>query len=269
MSDPEPLTRAEVESALDDGRFDGWRARRYRAFDETMTGGDLPFPCYFAVDAHEQGHLRYLFSPSPTTEAGRRTVAEGLAAYLDEAPDVADVTSLAVFFEPPGRELSAAEYGDRFWDLLAYLHEHDPEPWPADVPADPADPEWEFCFAGEPMFAVARAPCYERRHSRHAPHGLELTVQPRWVFDGLGGDTEAGQEARAVIRERLLDYDEVPPHPDIGDYGAPGVREWEQYVLPDDNDDRIEEFPIDDWSASSEAEPEPTADRGRPTGDTP
>lgn len=248
MSRSDPRTRAEVEAALDEGRLGEWEARRYRAFDETMTDDDAPFPCFFAVDAHEAGHVRYLFAPSAATEAGERTVAEGLAAYLEEAPDVAEITSLAVFFEPPGRELSAAEYRERFWGLLSALHERDPEPWPDGVPADPADPEWEFCFAGEPMFVVARAPCYERRRSRYTPYGLELTVQPRWVFDGLGPDTEAGQEAREVIRDRLRDYDEIPPHPDIGDYGAPDVHEWEQYALPDANDERIDEFPGDGWT---------------------
>ncbi len=99
------------------------------------------------------------------------------------------------------------------------------------------------------MFVVARTPAYERRHSRYTPHGLELTVQPRWVFDGLGGDTEAGQRARRIIREQLADYDDVPRHPDIGDYGDPDVHEWEQYVLPDSNDERFDEFPVSDWTA--------------------
>ena len=248
MNASDPRTRDAVETAIEAGRLGEWETRRYRAFDATMTDEESPFPCFFAVDAHEAGNLRYLFAPSAATDAGERTVAEGLAVYLDEAPDVASITSLAVFFEPPERELSVADYRDRFWDLLAGLRERDPEPWPDDVPTDPADPEWEFCFAGEPMFVVARAPCYDRRRSRYTPHGLELTVQPRWVFDGLGPDTKAGREARDRIRDRLAEYDAVPPHPDIGDYGAPGVHEWEQYALPDANDDRVDEFPVDDWA---------------------
>lgn len=244
-----PATRTEVESAIGDGGLAAWKAERYRAFHRTMTDEEAPFPCYFAVDAHSDGDLRYLFAPAPTTSAGEAVVADGLAEYLDGARDIADITALAVFFEPPENDLSVAEYRDRVWTLLASLRRNDPEPWPDDVPADPADPDWEFCYAGEPMFVVARAPAYDRRHSRHAPHGLELTVQPRWVFDGLGGDTEAGQRAREVIRERLAEFDDVGRHPAIGDYGDPDAREWEQYVLSDDNDDRFEEFPVDDWAA--------------------
>ena len=242
-------TRSEIESDLAEGSLPDWMARRYRAFDDTMTEAEVPFPCYFAVDAHMDGHLRYLFAPSEATDAGKRAFAEGLATYLEGARDIADISALAVLFEPPSDSLSQAAYFDRFWDLLDYLHRHDPAPWPDDVPGDPADPEWEFCFAGEPMFLVARAPCYEYRHSRYTPHGLEVTVQPRWVFDGLGADTEAGQRARRVIRDRLADYDDVARHPDIGDYGVPGVHEWEQYALPDTNadDERLDEFPIGDW----------------------
>jgi FPC/CPF motif-containing protein YcgG len=241
-------TRARIESAIGDGLAE-WKERRYRAFHETMTDQEVPFPCYFAVDAHRDGDLRYLFAPSANTEAGKATVADALEEYLDRAPDIADITALAVFFEPRDDERSVEEYRDTGWELLAYLHRHDPEPWPEDVPSDPQDTEWEFCYAGEPMFVVARGPAYERRHSRYTPHGLEITVQPRWVFDGLGGDTEAGQRARRIIRERLADYDDVPRHPDIGDYGDPGVHEWEQYVLPESNEERFDEFPISDWTA--------------------
>ncbi|MFC4356652.1 YqcI/YcgG family protein [Halobium salinum] len=243
-----PLTRAELDSAIADDALPDWQATRYGSFHRTMTDGDVPFPCYFAVDAHRRGDLRYLFAHDASTEAGRSTVAEGLEAYLDEAPAIADVTALAVFFEPTAGASTVEGVRDRVWGLLDYLHRHDPAPWPETVPEDPADPEWEFCFAGEPLFVVARAPCYERRHSRHTPHGLELTVQPRWVFDGLTGDTEAGREARRVIRERLADYDDAPLHPDVGDYGDPTSREWEQYVLPDDDETQSGEFPIEAWA---------------------
>jgi FPC/CPF motif-containing protein YcgG len=244
-----PTTRTRIESAIGEGDLAPWKAERYLSFHETMTDEAEPYPCYFAVDAHRDGDLRYLFSPSATTEAGESVVADGLAEYLDGARAIADITALAIFFEPDDGDLSVADYREQVWELLSYLHRHDPEPWPEDVPSDPEDTEWEFCYAGEPMFVVARAPAYERRHSRHTPHGLEITVQPRWVFDGIGGDTEAGQRARRIIRARLADYDEVPRHPDIGDYGDPGVHEWEQYVLPDSNDERVEKFPVSDWTA--------------------
>lgn len=247
------LTRGKIERAIDDGAIADWKRRRYEAFDEEMTDDtdDAPYPCYFAVDAHQDGNMRYLFADSPTTEAGLVTAADGVATYLDRAPSIADVTSLVLFFEPSGGDHSFETYWDQFWRVLEYLHRHDPAPWPDSVPSDPSDPRWEFCYAGVPMFVVARAPCYDNRRSRYTLDGLEITVQPRWVFDGLGGDSDAGQQARDRIRDRLTDYDDVGPHPDIGTYSDPEVHEWEQYMLPDSNDECVESFPIIDWDAQT------------------
>ena len=150
-----------------------------------------------------------------------------------------------VFFEPPDGGRSEAEYRDRFWSVLEFLHHRDPEPWPKTVPANPDDPEWEFCFAAEPLFVVGRAPFYGDRQSRHTPHGLEMTFQPRGTLEDITGDTPEGQKARTAIRARLADYDDVDPHPDIGDYGDPATREWKQYLPPTSNEESLDEFPFE------------------------
>ena len=229
-----------MEQAIDDASLAAWKIRRYEAFDETMRDS---YVCYFAVDAHEDGDMRYLFPERPDSQAGRETFATGLAAYVDELDALPQITSLVVAFEPTDQG-GQAWYRETFWDLLEHLHRNDPAPWPDGVPADPNDPQWTFCYAGEPLFLVARAPFYEQRHSRHTPHGLEITVQPRAAFDGLTGDTERGQRARRIIRDRLEDFDDIGRHPAIGNYGDPESREWKQYFLPDDNSQHDREFPF-------------------------
>ncbi len=92
-------------------------------------------------------------------------------------------TSLVTFFKPPEREFSEGDYHEILWHLLQFLHVHDPEPWPEDIPTDPDDPHWEFCFGGEPMFPTCRAPFYDERKSRYCPVGLEITFQPRTLFE--------------------------------------------------------------------------------------
>jgi hypothetical protein len=233
-------TRDAVERAIDDGTLADWKTRRYEAFHETMTDS---FVCYFAVDAHEAGDMRYLFPERPDSAAGRETFATGLADYIDELDALPQLTSLVVAFEPTD-EGGQAWYRERFWDLLEHLHRNDPAPWPDDVPSDPTDPQWTFCYAGEPLFLVARAPSYEQRHSRHTPHGLEVTIQPRAAFEGLTGDTPQGRRARQIIRDRLDDYDDAPRHPAIGNYGDPDSHEWKQYFLPDEDVERDREFPF-------------------------
>jgi hypothetical protein len=242
MSDP--LTRTTVERRIDEESLAPWKARRYRTFHETLVGSSPAFPCFFAVDAHEAGDLRYLFPESPGESASEH-VAEALRAYLEAAPDIAPVTSLVVLFEPPAGRRSAEWYEERFWRLLESLHRHDEASWPSSVPVDPESSQWAFSFAGEPLFLVARAPFYDDRRSRHTPHGLEVTVQPRWVFDGLSADTDRGERVRRTIRARLESYDTVPPHPDIGPYGDDDSREWHQYFLPKVGDDRRAAFPFE------------------------
>ena len=95
------------------------------------------------------------------------------------------------------------------------------------------------------MFIVGRAPFYTDRKSRYTSYGLEMTIQPRRTLDDISGDTMEGKRARSVIRDRLKDYDDTAPHPDIGDYSDPETREWEQYLLPTSNEESLDEFPFE------------------------
>lgn len=236
------LDRSEIEDAIDAGELAAWKERRYTQFRETMR--DTPYPCHFAVEAERNGAARFLFVGNPKDRDTLIEVKEGVQQYLEAYQSIADRTTLVIFFNVPDDAWSERTYRDQFWRTLEFLNERDPEPWPSDVPADPTHPDWEFCFCGESMFVVGRAPFYTARKSRYTPAGLEITIQPRRVLDEVSGDTEEGQRARAVIRDRLAEYDDVAPHPDIGDYGDPDTREWEQYLLPTSNDESLEEFPF-------------------------
>lgn len=133
---------------------------------------------------------------------------------------------------------------DDFWAILQALHDVDPEPWAEDTPRDPADPQWEYSFAGVPMFVFAGAPSYQRRASRNFGHSMVLLFQPRNVFTGIEGGTPAGIAARRQIRDRLAQWDTVPPHPDMGDYGDESNHEWRQYFLADDQSRVVEQCPL-------------------------
>jgi FPC/CPF motif-containing protein YcgG len=169
-----------------------------------------------------------------------------LLEYLDSWREHSDRASLVTFFKPPEGELSEAEYHDALWHVLQFLHVHDPEPWPDAIPTDPDDSRWEFSFGGEPMFPTCRAPFYEARKSRYCPIGLEITFQPRALFENLDvtADTAAGKHARDVIQGRLEEYDGVCPHADLGDWGVEGDREWPQYMLSEDERQAPDACPI-------------------------
>lgn len=240
---------SELQNVIEAGDLSTWKKKRYTEFRETMQG--TRYPCHFAVNAERNDTARYLFAGSPRDPDALFKVKEGLQQYLERYQSIAERTTLVIFFKPPTEDQREREYRNQFWRILEFLNEQDPEPWPSDVPEDPNDPEWEFCFCGEPMFIVGRAPFYTVRKSRYTPHGLEITIQPRKVLDDVSGDTMEGQRVRSIIRDRLRDYDDVTPHPDIGDYGDPNTREWKQYLLPKSNGESLDEFPFEIDSGGS------------------
>jgi FPC/CPF motif-containing protein YcgG len=202
---------------------------------------DPAFPCYFGTKAERQGHMRFAI------------IGDG------ENPDLASaLTDFVAFSRANHRRRHVfiallqerpAGFGDaqsRFWELLDWLHRHDPEPWPADVPADPDDPNWEFCFAGDPMFAFPCIPAYRNRRSRRMGDGFALCFQPRRIFFGVDRSDPGGERIRSDIYDRVRAWDGIPPHPDLEQlsYGDPDMREWKQYVLPDHNGELAARCPV-------------------------
>ena len=249
------LDQDALRDRIDDG-VPRWVERHYETFRASMLGerNDTPFPCYFGIEAEREGDLLYTVCDSLTDPAALLRLRDVLLEYLDTYDDHAERAPLVTYFRPPADDFSEGDYHEALWHVLQFLHVHDPEPWPADVPTDPDDSYWEFCFGGEPLFPTCRAPFYDDRKSRYCPVGLEITFQPRAVFEGVTADTEAGQRAREVIQGRLEEYDGVCPHADLGDYGVAGDREWPQYLFREDEEQAPDTCPI-------------TVDRDHPTVD--
>ncbi len=242
------VTQPELESQVESGHAPEWVAAHWRSFRDGLLGerNGTPFPCFFGAESVANGEPLYTAVPSMTDKDALLDLGRTILKYLDVWRDRSDRASLVTFFRPPERELSEADYHRTLWHILQFLHVHDPEPWPERIPTDPDDPYWEFSFGGEPMFPTCRAPFYERRKSRYCPIGLEITFQPRALFEALDvtADTEAGQHAREVIQGRLEEYDGVCPHADLGDWGVEGDREWPQYMLSEDERQALGECPI-------------------------
>lgn len=203
---------------------------------DTLDSAERPFPCTFGVAAARRGGLRFGFVEDSEDERTWWPLLDILTEYLKIYQEISRDTSLVVFFGHGERAAEMREYRARFWRILQFLHDHDEQPWPRDIPRDADHTQWEFSFGGEPMFVVCNTPAHAARRSRHS-EGFLITFQPRWVFEGLAPDSPRGQAARRTIRTRLAAYDAVPASPDLGDYGDPANREWRQYFLADHNDD--------------------------------
>lgn len=216
------------ESFAED-RCPEWARQAHRSLTATLRDAD--YPCYFGTQAERHDHIRYDLVTGDRYEHLADSLAE-FVALSRENPRVRHL--FVVFFDSSA---GLAEDEARFWRLLQWLHEHDPEPWPGGISPDPESPGWEFCFAGDPMFAFPSLPGYRHRRSRRIGDAFAVCFQPRRIFAGVERDDPGGEAVRKGIYQRVREWDELPPHPDLEflAYGDPEMREWKQYVLPDDN----------------------------------
>jgi uncharacterized protein len=86
------------------------------------------------------------------------------------------------------------------------------------------------------MFVVGASPTYQHRRSRNLGPGVVLVFQPRALFIDPATSQPIAASVRQRIHKRMMAYDGMAVHPDIGFYGNVGNREWKQYALPDDNE---------------------------------
>jgi FPC/CPF motif-containing protein YcgG len=201
---------------------------------------DRSYPCHFGRRALKQRELFVTYAD----QARLPELGSALSAFLDHVRPTPDRRQVLACFVEPGAEQSHDDYAATFWFILQWLHCHDPRPWPAEVPRDPHDPDWEFSFAGTAMFVFAAAPTHRVRRSRNLSDCLILLFQPRNVFIGIEGGTRAGKEARRRIRASLAEWDHASAHPSMGDYGDPSNFEWRQYVIPDDQSEIYDTCPF-------------------------
>lgn len=207
-----------------------WLTECYAQFERRLA--HRAYPCFLGRSALMRGEL-YCTVVDATTKHLAPQALQAFLCALAQAPH--ERRNLAIFFEPDAQPREHVEYVDRFWAFLQFLHSCDPSPWPAWLPTDCDHPDWEFAFGGQGIFAFCAAPSYQRRSSRNLGPGMVVLMQPRSSFFGLEGGTRSGIVARQRTRQRLVAWDGMTPHPDLGAYGDPHNREWKQYCLSDDN----------------------------------
>ena len=152
----------QKEDIKADGTIPQWALDAYRQWSKIVS--DNNFPCHFGVHAEKAGYLRYSFlnayclTPLPDALLNFLSVSRAHPAIRH---------ALVLFVKPDEAWQTFDEYHDYFWDILSYLHEHDPSPWPTEVPLNPDEPLWEFSFDGEPIFVSGNAPIYEKHTTRN------------------------------------------------------------------------------------------------------
>jgi FPC/CPF motif-containing protein YcgG len=206
---------------------EGWKHSAYEQYQAKLRATD--YPCFFGQTGELRGEMMYVF-------VAKDSLAE-LITSMRQFVGLIRTTeyercSLVAFFEPDQSLVEHSTFVDRFWQILQFLHQHDSQPA---IERTPDHPLWEFSFEGCEMFVVGSSPTYQLRRSRNLGPGIVLIFQPRGLFIDPATLEPIAIEVRQRIHKRMLAYDGMPVHPDIGFYGLPTNREWKQYALPDDN----------------------------------
>lgn len=221
-----------------------WVQLASRRFRDRVCNERETFPCYFGTIAEKTGSLRYTYVEDSEIEQPWELL-ETLVSYLQTCQGTGKRSALVAFAGTGGNERSLQDYEAAFWRIMQFLHDHDPHPWPADVPTDPEDPLWAFCFAGQPIFVSGHSPLHHQRRSRWSPTGLLLVVLTQEDLAGIDCDNATARAVRRRIRGLLEEYDTVPPAAELTSfYGDVQGREWRQYWLDDANIRRPAQCPL-------------------------
>lgn len=193
------------------------------------------FPCLFAKKSVADDKQFLHFMPSADEESSLSGMRSAFVEYvrLVQKTPVSErlYRPMIVFVKPEPPEITLERYHEQAWGMLQYLHEHDPEPWPTDTPADPSHYLWSFCFCGEQLFVNMSAPAHRRKRSRNLGSSLTLVVNPRRNFDVVAGRSLKGTKVRETIRGRIAIFDGERHSDHLGTYGDPDNFEWKQYGI--------------------------------------
>ena len=135
---PSLLTKEDMQNP---DKVPPWLIQEYQTFHKLVT--DKTFPCYFGMKAENKGELRYAYITQDDWSNLPKAIEEFLELF-QEPPYIRH--GLFVFVEPEKEEGDIAHYRNYFWNVLQYLHDHDPKEWPQEKPKDPEHHLWDFHF---------------------------------------------------------------------------------------------------------------------------
>ncbi|MHC0039404.1 YqcI/YcgG family protein [Pseudoneobacillus sp. C159] len=218
-------------------QLEDWKKSALENFSMKMSNKNNPFPCIPATIGFTKNQLRYSFIGDPRDPSTIMELAEAIKAFSKTSRDSGPFTSLIVFYETPEEMISTyrvEDYENLFWYHLSGVSAIDPYEWPEEIPTNPHDPLWEFCYNGEKYFMYCATPAHKNRQSRHFDV-MMLAITPRWVLQDFNKQPKLAARIKKQVRKRLEAYDSAPIHPDLNSYGMDDNFEWKQYFLRDDD----------------------------------
>ncbi|MFW1675384.1 YqcI/YcgG family protein [Acinetobacter baumannii] len=207
--------------------IDKWMATAYADFSKVLSQND--FPCLFGRSANKRKTLKFLFVQETFD------LVIGMLAYTAfiKATPLEErlFNPLIVIFQKTGFSNLTEEH-TFCWEQLQALHWGDPSKWPKDIPTDPNDSQWTFCFDEVQLFFNMSCPHHEYLKSRNLGTHITFVVNPRQNFDAIASMNSAkGLSIRQSIRERVRQYNNGYVPSELGFFGDDNNLEWKQYQL--------------------------------------
>ncbi len=227
-----------------------WCAHHIENIISLLTGSEKPFPCVFSRNACARELLCFLpIELNPSGNHNFSKLKKGIELYLKRcskwAGDVNSAEPLLVIFESNNnKQYDKSAYEDIAFGAMQYLIDSDTQRWPDDLPTDPSDPFWSFCFQQTPLFINVSHPAHRLRKSRNLCDTLVLVINPRKRFDIVASAFEKkGINIRNKIRSNIDEYDKIQHSHLLGHYQI-GESEWNQYSLPITNNEPPNKCPL-------------------------
>jgi FPC/CPF motif-containing protein YcgG len=209
-----------------------WRSQALKKFLDTVCDED--FPCLFGRKAQKETTIRFLFCQK-LVSAQFENFFSGLMQYTSfvrETPLAERLYAPLVVFFDESYTLELPQQHFVAWQALNWVHARDPKEWPAEVPTDPEHTDWCFCFNGVQLFINISTRNHKLLRSRNLGRFLTLVINPRENFDAVASaETRSGRLIRERIRSRIAHFNNGIVPPELGFYGQPESREWQQYQL--------------------------------------
>ncbi|WON80610.1 YqcI/YcgG family protein [Acinetobacter sp. UGAL515B_02] len=151
-----------------------WMIEAYINFSNILSQNN--FPCLFGRSAYKRKSLKFLFVNEIID------LQKGLLLYTDfikKTPLEERLYSpLIITFRRIGFKNLTEEH-EFCWEQLKLLHSLDEAEWPNDIPKDPHDNQWTFCFDQTQLFFNMSCPSHHHIKSRNLGPYVTFVVNPR------------------------------------------------------------------------------------------
>ncbi|WJV62685.1 YqcI/YcgG family protein [Pectobacteriaceae bacterium C52] len=220
-----------------------WSIKAYSEFNNILNNGH--FPCLFGRHAFKNTSLIFTFVTQQNPQSDLINSMMNYTKFVRDVPVKQRLYSpLVLFFEKQDFQCLAQEHAFA-WSQLQMIHDNDPANWPDNIPSEPDNHLWSFCFNGIELFINISCPHHLKLKSRNLGNHIVFIINPRKNFDILASNQdEKGIKVRERIRNRVCNYNNGIVPDELGFFGSSHNYEWRQYQLNEPGDTVLQRCPL-------------------------